>query len=285
MEHVAETGTGVWQPTAREREFHGLWLDARMIYSCAMWGEGDTLSKAQWRSLDYQIREARATCARRALVIGGDWGTLTRAMLDDYGVERIDMVTAHETYHAAMAERPDPRLSVRLGPLRLHEPSDRYDAAIACNPGLTLAAADGTFGPPADGYAELMMHCHRWLRPGTHLIVEAIVRGFADGRAPAALARAVPAALAPPVLPTVMDLVAAVQNHFDIVTLRFDAADFARTARSWLDRLRRRRPDASRLVGEPHVAEQESALDVLGRLFEAGELQYVRLGLARFGAL
>ena len=69
-------------------EFYQLWLDERMIYSCAYFSEpDDDLEKAQGRKLDYICRKLRLREGERLLDIGCGWGALTLYAAKNYGAQ------------------------------------------------------------------------------------------------------------------------------------------------------------------------------------------------------
>ncbi len=68
--------------------FYSLWLDERMVYSCAYFTDpGDNLDAAQERKLDYLCRKLRLRRCERLLDIGCGWGGLVIHAAKNYGVE------------------------------------------------------------------------------------------------------------------------------------------------------------------------------------------------------
>ena len=71
-------------------EFYALWLDQRMIYSCAYFRAPDEdLDIAQERKLDYICRKLRLRPGQRLLDIGCGWGGLVMHAAARYGVNAI----------------------------------------------------------------------------------------------------------------------------------------------------------------------------------------------------
>jgi cyclopropane-fatty-acyl-phospholipid synthase len=67
--------------------FYSLWLDERMVYSCAYFKDpGDTLDTAQERKLEYLCRKLRLQRGERVLDIGCGWGGLVIHASKNYGV-------------------------------------------------------------------------------------------------------------------------------------------------------------------------------------------------------
>lgn len=71
----------------RSNEFYALWLDKRMIYSCAYFQTpGDDIDTAQEQKLDYICRKLRLRPGERLLDIGCGWGGLVIYAAQHYGV-------------------------------------------------------------------------------------------------------------------------------------------------------------------------------------------------------
>jgi cyclopropane-fatty-acyl-phospholipid synthase len=69
-------------------DFYALWLDRRMVYSCAYFSEVDEeLEAAQTRKLDYICRKLRLRSGQRLLDIGCGWGGLVMHAAAHYGVD------------------------------------------------------------------------------------------------------------------------------------------------------------------------------------------------------
>lgn len=71
-------------------EFYRLWLDQRMVYSCAFFHlQDDSLDKAQYNKLDYICRKLRLKPGEKLLDIGCGWGGLIMHAVEKYGVEAL----------------------------------------------------------------------------------------------------------------------------------------------------------------------------------------------------
>jgi cyclopropane-fatty-acyl-phospholipid synthase len=71
-------------------DFYALWLDRRMVYTCAYFATLDEdLDTAQERKLDYICRKLRLRHGERFLDIGCGWGGLVMHATQHYGVEAL----------------------------------------------------------------------------------------------------------------------------------------------------------------------------------------------------
>ncbi|MGH7088560.1 MAG: class I SAM-dependent methyltransferase, partial [Stellaceae bacterium] len=68
-------------------EFYALWLDRRMIYSCAYFETGgEDIDRAQEQKLDHICRKLRLAPGERLLDVGCGWGGLLQFAAERYGV-------------------------------------------------------------------------------------------------------------------------------------------------------------------------------------------------------
>lgn len=78
-------------------DFYMLWLDRRMVYSCAYFATPeDDLDTAQERKLDYICRKLRLRSGQRLLDIGCGWGGLVMYAAQRYGVEAVGITLSRQ---------------------------------------------------------------------------------------------------------------------------------------------------------------------------------------------
>jgi cyclopropane-fatty-acyl-phospholipid synthase len=86
-------------------DFYGLWLDERMVYSCAYFRTGEeNLDEAQEHKLDQICRKLRLAPGDRFLDIGCGWGALVLHAARHYGVRALGVTLSHNQ-HALANER------------------------------------------------------------------------------------------------------------------------------------------------------------------------------------
>lgn len=87
-------------------QFYALWLDQRMVYSCAYFATGDEdLDTAQQSKLDYICRKLRLQPKDRLLDIGCGWGSLVMHATAHYGANALGI-----TISAPQAEVANQRI-------------------------------------------------------------------------------------------------------------------------------------------------------------------------------
>jgi len=86
-------------------DFYALWLDPRMVYSCAYFrDDADTLEQAQLAKLDHICTKLRLAPGEKFLDIGCGWGALVIRAAEKYGVDATG-VTLSENQHRLANER------------------------------------------------------------------------------------------------------------------------------------------------------------------------------------
>jgi cyclopropane-fatty-acyl-phospholipid synthase len=79
--------------------FYRMWLDSRMVYSCAYFHKpDDSLDDAQAQKLDHICRKLRLAKGERFLDIGCGWGALIFWAAENYGVNATGITLSRNQY-------------------------------------------------------------------------------------------------------------------------------------------------------------------------------------------
>lgn len=117
-------------------DFYALWLDSRMVYSCAYFASPDEdIESAQARKLDYICRKLRVQPGQRMLDIGCGWGGLAIHAAQHYGVEATGItlsgpqadLASQRIAAAGLAER----CRVEVRDYRQVDEPESYDALVS----------------------------------------------------------------------------------------------------------------------------------------------------------
>jgi len=230
-------------------DFYRLWLDRRMVYSCAYFQSlDDDLDTAQERKLDYLCRKLRLRAGQRLLDIGCGWGALVIHATKHFGV-RAEGITLSEP-------------QAEWGRERIAEAGLRGDAAIEVGDYREICANGGEFYDAivSVGMAEhvgrerlpdYFAAARRALKPGGVFLNQAIgenVVARPDNRNGSFIEQYVfPDGDIPP-LP--MMLRAAEFAHFEIRDVENLREHYALTLRRWLRRLEANHDKALQFVDE-----------------------------------
>jgi cyclopropane-fatty-acyl-phospholipid synthase len=263
------------------REFYRLWLDRRMVYSCALWPDGpdDDLESAQEAKLDWHVAAARARGAARVLDVGCGWGAMLAHLTGERGV-------GHATGLTLSADQADAvvvsdRVEVRLEDWRDHRPAAGYDAIISIGAFEHFASTELSRGERRAVYAAFFDRCARWLAPGGRLSLQTIAYEDFDPDAGAVSSFFTDEIFPDSALPTLSDIVVAAEPRFRVVAFRSDAADYEHTLHLWQQRLEANREVATELVGRETYRRYLRYLRVSRAMFDRGVCTLYRIALER----
>jgi cyclopropane-fatty-acyl-phospholipid synthase len=260
-------------------DFYALWLDETRSYSCALWDAAQGLDEAQLAKIDLHVRQARAAGCARVLDIGCGWGATLRRLVETHGVRQAVGLTLSRQQAAHVAAQAWPAVAVAVEGWADHAPAEPYDALISVGAFEHFARLGAKEEEKIDGYRAFFRRCHGWLRPGGYLSLQTICYENArrEDFSPFFAEQIFPESD----LPRPSEIFAASERLFEVVTLRNDREDYARTAREWLRRLRARRAEAIALVGEEVTRRYEMYLKMLTIGFHVGTMGLMRIAFRR----
>jgi cyclopropane-fatty-acyl-phospholipid synthase len=232
-------------------DFYALWLDRRMVYSCAYFpSEAASLEQAQEAKLELICRKLRLSPGERLLDVGCGWGGLVTWAAERHGVEAVGVTLSRPQAEWARA---------RIGALGLAgrcrvEVMDYRDLG---DQAFDKVASVGMFEHVgARRLPEYFCQVHRLLRPGGVFLNHGIAaleppparwRRLLLGEGGFIKRYIFPDSELPPFLATARAAAAAGFELRDVESLR---EHYALTLRAWLAGLERRREEAIRAVGE-----------------------------------
>lgn len=113
-------------------DFYKLWLDERLIYSCAYFRDGnESIDQAQLQKLDHICRKLRLAPGEELLDLGCGWGGFVIHAAQHYGV-RAHGITLSDAQFTEATERVEraglsDRVQIELRDYRDLDPERQYD--------------------------------------------------------------------------------------------------------------------------------------------------------------
>jgi cyclopropane-fatty-acyl-phospholipid synthase len=244
-------------------DFFALWLDEDLTYTCALWGEGDTLESAQERKLDHLVEGARAAGANRVLDVGCGWGSLLKRLVGTHGVGHAVGLTLSDSQAEKLGALALPRTEVRVENWLDHKPEEKYDAIISIGAFEHFARTGLSRTERIAAYREFFDRCRQWLPRGGRIALQTNIKGNnvqMDKQTVRDLMFIIDIIFPESEIPALSEVVESSEKLFDIVSLRNDPDHYARTCQEWLNRLRANREQAVECAGEENVANYERYL-------------------------
>jgi cyclopropane-fatty-acyl-phospholipid synthase len=266
-------------------EFYALWLDSTLSYSGAMWKPGNDLETAQLRKIDYHIEQSGAAGAELVLDVGCGWGGLLKRLVKTHKVKKAVGLTLSQAQAEWVSSLNIPNIEVYTESWSEHQPEKLYDSIISIGAFEHFAKLESSGEERIQGYRDFFMRCREWLKPGGRMSIQTFAYGSIRSREDAQrtsgtqfLAKQIFPETDPP---TLADIIAASEGVFEIELLRNDRKDYAKTCLEWIARLKARRDEAIKLVGEEVFARYKQYLQLSTIGFDRGYLALYRITFSR----
>src|SRR4051794_29045023 len=238
-------------------DFFRILLGADLVYSCALWQEGDDLDVAQRRKIDW-FAERLPLRGARVLDIGCGWGALLDRYARAHGARSGVGLTLSTAQQALAARRGAPGVEYRAEGWAVHEPRCPYDVVTAVESTEHLASDRLSADSKVQVYGAFFERVAGWLTEGGRLGLQLICldggghEGSRAGRG--AITELIDRDVFPePMSSSLGEMAQAWETQFRLVEFAEHPDHYVRTFRAWAQQLRRGRARASELVGEPNV--------------------------------
>lgn len=269
-------------------DFYELWLDEHMLYTGAYYPTPElTLEQAQIEKLDLHIKQAALGPNDRLLDIGCGWGGLMKRAADTVDLDSAMGLTLSDEQARYIEADQGCRakgIRVQVQSWEDHLPERPYDAIISLGAFEHFARLEHSEADKVDAYARFFRHCQRrLLKPGGYMSLQTFAYG-STGHRKDAVQKSSTQFLASDIFPEtdpphLSNIASAIHSTFELVNLRNDRLDYARTLTEWAARLKKNRERACELVGEETVRKYELYLKYSAVGFQTGQLDLYRMTL------
>ncbi|AEB11034.1 SAM-dependent methyltransferase [Marinithermus hydrothermalis] len=259
--------------------FYRLWLDQRMVYSCAYFPQGDEdLDQAQENKLELVLKKLRLQPGERLLDVGAGWGGLIVYAAERYGAQALGVTLSKrqvEHARAVIAENGlEDRVQIELRDYR--DVRGPFDKAAS----IGMAEHVGREKLP-----EYFRTLYQALRPGGLLLHHVITRGPVPPRFSKTVASGefMRRYVFPDgeILPLWTHLKAAEEAGFEVCDVEDLRPHYAKTLRHWVARLEARFAEAVREVGAARARLWRLYMSASAYQFAAGHLAIHQVLLAK----
>jgi len=271
--HGVEAPTGATRAAIEHhydvgRDFFRLWLDVRMVYSCALWRGAldDDLDSAQLAKLEWHATAAQVDGAKRVLDVGCGWGAMLRYLVAERQVGHVTGLTLSSDQFATTPISE--HVEVRLEDWRDHQPPATYDAVVSIGAFEHFARPDLSRAQRRAVYGNFFDRCALWLAEGGRLSLQTIAYEDLDPSTGPVSSFFSEEIFPESVLPQLSDIVEAAEGRFRLVAFRNDPDHYEHTLRLWQKRLEANRADASSLVGQETYRQYLRYLRVSRAMFD-----------------
>jgi cyclopropane-fatty-acyl-phospholipid synthase len=256
----------------RSNEFYRLFLDPRMIYSCAYFRAPDaTLEQAQVAKLDHICRKLDLQPGQRFLDIGCGWGALVEHAALRYGVEATGCTVSRAQYEYACAQRSS---QVRILEQDYRDISGRFDKV----------ASVGMFEHVGRGASQYFRKVAALLEPSGLFLNQTIARpqGVRDDAASLFVRQRI---FPGGELIHLYEMIGAAEvAGFEVLDVENLRQHYARTCHLWEQRLAAQRDSALQLVDEPTFRAWRIWLAASSLSFQDGFTSIYQILMAKRGA-
>lgn len=247
-------------------DFYRLWLDKRMVYSCAYFKSPDlSLDDAQAAKLEHICRKLRLQPGQRLLDVGCGWGGLVMYAAKNYGVNALGITLSQPQAELANQRIKEAglgdRCRVEVRDYRELEVSEPFDALVSV----------GMFEHVGADLLPLYFNkAYSLLKPGGVFLNHGIARRITDPKVdPNSFSNTYvfPDGELEPISQT---LQAAEAERFEVRDVESLREHYALTLRHWVSRLEAHHEEALQFVDEPTYR--------VWRLYMAGSSHGFRTG-------
>ncbi len=265
-------------------EFFRLWLDKRMIYTCALFDDTNDLDNAQFNKLKWFYKAVRATSDKRLLDIGCGWGGTMEFLSQEMGVKDVSGITLSPAQFSQIQAKLIPGLSVECVSYKDYQPQEKFDGVVSIGMFEHIATSQqAIMGEHISLYRDYFRRAWEWTTPGAWFALQSVI-GLRVPRKPSDVREIawVTSTIFPgAITPRLEAVIAAVNPYWEVMEVKTRREDYEKTTTEWLRRLTSQEQLIRQRWGDEKFEEYDRYLRACIMAFEKGYQSLVQVAMRR----
>ncbi len=265
-------------------DFFQLWLDKRMLYTCALFDDTNDLDTAQLNKLKWFHKAVRATPDKRLLDIGCGWGGTMEFFSQEMGVKDVTGITLSRAQFAHVQAQSVPGVSVECVSYQDFQPQEKFDSVVVIGMFEHISTPQQVItGEQILLYRDYLRRVWEWTNPGAWLGLQTVTgirvpRKPDDVREIAWLTSTIfPGAIAP----RLEAIMASVNPYWEVMEVKTRREDYIKTTDEWLRRLNSHEEMIRQRWGDAKFEEYDRYLKACIMCFEKGYQSLAQIAMRR----
>lgn len=265
-------------------DFFRLWLDKRMIYTCALFEDTNDLDTAQVNKLKWMYNAVKGNPNKRLLDIGCGWGGTLEFFSQEIGVKNVTGITLSQAQFSEIQSKSIPGISVECISYQNYQPQEKFDGIVSIGMFEHIATPEqARTGEHISIYRDYFRRAWEWSNPGSWFALQSVIssripRNRHDIREISWVTSTIfPGAITP----RLEAIVASVNPYWEVMEIKTRREDYAKTTAEWLRRLRNNQIAIQERWGNTKFEEYERYLSGCVWAFDKGYQSLVQIALRR----
>lgn len=265
-------------------DFFRLWLDKRMIYTCALFEETEDLETAQFNKLKWFHEAVKANPSKRLLDIGCGWGGTIEFFSQEMGLKDVTGITLSRAQYSEIKAKFIPGLSVECVSYTDYQPKEKFDAIVSIGMFEHIATPEqARTGEHISIYRDYFRRAWEWTNPGSWFGLQSVI-GFRvprDRHDVQEISWVTSNIFPGAITPRLETVVASVNPYWEVMEVKTRREHYAKTTAEWLRRLQNNQALIRQSWGDEKFLEYERYLSACIMAFKKGYQSLVQIALRR----
>jgi cyclopropane-fatty-acyl-phospholipid synthase len=265
-------------------DFFRLWLDKRMVYTCALFENTNDLDTAQFNKLKWFYEAVKAAPDKRLLDIGCGWGGTMEFFAQEMGVKDVTGITLSRAQYEQIQAKSLPALSVECVSYRDYQPNEKFDAVVSIGMFEHIATSQQAIaGEHVSLYRDYFRRAWEWTTPGAWFALQSVI-SLRVPRKPIDVREIgwVTSTIFPgAITPRLEAILSSALPYWEVMEIHTRRDHYAKTTTEWLQRLCNHQEIIEERWGKEKFSEYNRYLNACIMAFEKGYQSLVQIAMRR----